>query len=54
MLVEDAAANRKLVDSLEELLRDEDLKASLASNISKIAVRDAANRIVKTALDMLK
>ena len=54
VLVEDAAANRKLVDSLEELLRDEDLKASLSSNISKIAVRDAANRIVKTALDMLK
>lgn len=54
LLVEDASANRKLVDTLEELLSNENLKMSLASNIKKIAVRDAANRIVKAALDLVK
>ncbi|MEC7863656.1 MAG: undecaprenyldiphospho-muramoylpentapeptide beta-N-acetylglucosaminyltransferase [Bacteroidota bacterium] len=54
LLVEDVHANRKLVDTLEELLGNEDLKASLSSNIKKIAVTDAADRIAKIALDLVK
>ena len=54
LLVEDAYANCKLVDTLETLIQDEDLKLSLSSNIKKIAVTDAADRIVKTALDLVK
>tara|TARA_B100001250_G_scaffold411749_1_gene441124 strand:- start:696 stop:1796 length:1101 start_codon:yes stop_codon:yes gene_type:complete len=54
LLVEDAHANCKLVDTLQELLKDEGLKASLSSNIKKIAVTDAADRIAKIALDLVK
>jgi UDP-N-acetylglucosamine--N-acetylmuramyl-(pentapeptide) pyrophosphoryl-undecaprenol N-acetylglucosamine transferase len=54
LLVDDAKANCKLVDILKELLQDEDLKASLSSNIKKIAVTDAADRIAKIALDLVK
>ena len=32
----------------------EDLKASLSSNIKKLAVTDAADRIAKIALDLVK
>ena len=54
LLVEDAQANRKLVDTLEELLENEDLQASLSNNIKKIAITDAADRIAKIALDLVK
>ena len=54
LLVEDAQANCKLVDTLEVLLKNEDLKASLSSNIKKLAVTDAADRIAKIALDLVK
>ncbi len=54
LLVEDAYANCKLVDTLEELLNNESLKVTLSSNIKKIAVRDASNNIVKSALDLVK
>jgi len=54
LLVDDAQANCKLVDILKELIKDEDLKVSLASNIKKIAVTDAADRIAKIALDLVK
>ncbi len=54
LLVEDAQANRKLVETLRELLADDDLKASLSRNIKKIAVIDAADRIAKIALDLVK
>ena len=39
---------------LEELLKNEDLKVSLSSNIKQIAVTDAADRIAKIALDLVK
>ena len=54
MLVEDADANRKLVSTLEELIKNEDLRTSLSSNIKNIAVTDAAKQIAKIALDLLK
>ena len=54
LLVEDIKANRKLVDNLEKLLKNEDLKVSLGSNIKKIAITDAAHRITKIALDLIK
>ncbi len=54
LLVEDAYTNCKLVSTLEELLNNESLKVTLSSNIKKIAVRDASNNIVKSALDLVK
>jgi len=54
LIVEDAHANCKLVSTLMELLKDEDLKCSLSSNIKKIAVTDAADRIAEIALDLVK
>ena len=54
LLVEDADANCKLVDTLEALIQDEDLKLSLSNNIKKMAVNNSANRIAKIALDMVK
>lgn len=54
LLVEDASANRKLVNTLKDLLENKDLKDSLSSNIKKIAVTDAADRIAKIALDLVK
>jgi UDP-N-acetylglucosamine--N-acetylmuramyl-(pentapeptide) pyrophosphoryl-undecaprenol N-acetylglucosamine transferase len=54
LIVEDAKASRKLVDTLKELLKNEGLKVSLSSNIKKIAVTDAADRIAKIALDLVK
>jgi UDP-N-acetylglucosamine--N-acetylmuramyl-(pentapeptide) pyrophosphoryl-undecaprenol N-acetylglucosamine transferase len=54
LLVEDADASRKLVSTLEELIKNEDLRTSLSSNIKKIAVTDAAEQIAKIALDLVK
>jgi UDP-N-acetylglucosamine--N-acetylmuramyl-(pentapeptide) pyrophosphoryl-undecaprenol N-acetylglucosamine transferase len=54
LLVEDDKANCNLVSTLEELLQDEDLKSCLSRNIKKIAVTDAADRIAKIALDLIK
>ena len=54
LLVEDAQVDRKLVNTLEELLKNEELKSSLSSNIRRIAVKDAADRIAKIALDLVK
>ena len=54
LLVEDADASRKLVSTLEELIKNEDLRTSLSSNIKKIGVTDAAKQIAKIALDLLK
>ena len=54
LLVEDAQVNRKLVDTLEELMKNEDLKLTLSSNIKKIAITNAADRIAKIALDLVK
>ena len=54
LLVEDDKANCKLVITLEELLQDNDLRSCLSSNIKKIAVTDAADRIAKIALDLVK
>ena len=54
LLVEDIKANRKLVNTLNDLIENNDLKDSLSSNIKKIAVTDAADRIAKIALDLVK
>ena len=54
LLVEDAQVNCKLVDILEELMKNEDLKLTLSSNIKKIAITNAAERIAKIALDLVK
>jgi UDP-N-acetylglucosamine--N-acetylmuramyl-(pentapeptide) pyrophosphoryl-undecaprenol N-acetylglucosamine transferase len=54
LLVEDAQASCKLVETLKELILNEDLKLSLGNNIKKIAVTDAADRIAKIALDLVE
>ena len=54
LLVEDTKANRKLVNTLKDLIENKELKDSLSSNIKKIAVTDAADRIAKIALDLVK
>ncbi len=54
LLVEDINASRKLVSTLEGLLRNRDLQLTLSSNIKKIAVSDAADRIAGIALDLIK
>ena len=54
LLVEDTKANRKLVNTLKDLIENKELKESLSCNIKKIAVTDAADRIAKIALDLVK
>ena len=54
LLVDDAHANRKLVETLRELIENDSLKTSLSRNIKKIAVIDAAERIAKIALELVK
>ena len=54
LLVEDPYASCKLVRTLKELILNEDLKLSLGSNIKKIAVTDAADKIAKIALDLVE
>ena len=54
LIVEDADSSRKLVKELFDLIKNKELQESLSSNIQKIAVRDAATRIAKIALDLVK
>ena len=54
LLVEDYLASCKLVDTLIELVKDISLQAVLSSNIKKLAVKDAANKIAEIALDLVK
>ena len=54
LIVEDEKANRKLVDTLIDLIKNNDLKRSLSINIKKLAITDAAERIAKIALDLVK
>ena len=54
LLVEDSEANGKLVYVIEDLLKNDKLKVSLSSNIKKIAVINAADKIAKIALALVK
>ena len=54
LLVEDVNANCKLVETIAQLLKNEELQACLSSNIKKLEITDAADRIVKIALDLVK
>ncbi len=54
LLVEDAMLSRKLVKTVQALILDEDLKNLLCTNIKKIAIKDAADRIAKIALDLVE
>ena len=54
LLVEDDQLNCKLVDILKGLLKSEDNQASLSSNIKKIAITDAADRIAEIALELVR
>ena len=54
LLVEDDLATRKLVNTLMELVEDKSLQGVLSSNIKKLAVKDAADRIAEIALDLIK
>ena len=54
LLVEDAQVNRKLVSTLELLLKDQSLRENLINNIKKIAVTDAAEKIARIGMDLVK
>ncbi len=54
LLVEDADANRKLVNNLMELIEDKGLQDKLKENIKKLAVKNAANKIATIALGLVK
>ena len=54
LLVDDADVSCKLVSTLEKLLCDKSLMNLLSSNIKKLSVFDASDRITKIALDLLK
>ena len=54
LLVEDSLASRKLVTTLMKLLEDKNLQVLLSSNIKKLAVKDAADRIAAIGLDLIK
>jgi UDP-N-acetylglucosamine--N-acetylmuramyl-(pentapeptide) pyrophosphoryl-undecaprenol N-acetylglucosamine transferase len=54
LLVEDSLASRKLVNTLMELVKDQNLQGVLSSNIKKLAVKDAADRIAAIALYLIK
>ena len=54
ILVKDSKANRKLVNTLEKLIKNKRLQDILSSNIKKIGVKDAADRIAKIALNLIK
>ena len=47
LLVEDVKANRKLVDTLIELIYDKEKQMDLSKNIRNIAIKDAAENIAK-------
>ncbi len=54
LLVEDVKANRKLVDTLIELIYDKEKQIDLSKNIRNIAIKDAAENIAKIAIDLIK
>ena len=54
LIVMDKDASRKLVPNLLELLTDISKQEELSNNIKKLAVKDAAHRIAKIALDLIK
>ena len=54
LLVKDDQVNRKLVEVIVRLLKDDTLRDSLSHNIKNIAVLDAADRISDIALGLIK
>jgi UDP-N-acetylglucosamine--N-acetylmuramyl-(pentapeptide) pyrophosphoryl-undecaprenol N-acetylglucosamine transferase len=54
LLVEDKDASRKLVSTLLDLVKDSSLQGSLSSNIKQLAVKNAADKIAKIALHLIK
>ena len=54
ILVQDSEANCKLVDTLEQLIKNKSLKESLSSNIKRIGIKNAADRIAKVVLNLIK
>ena len=54
LVVDDKQANCKLVNELLSLMKNNDLKYTLSSNIKKLAVADASERIANIALGLVK
>ena len=54
LLVMDKDVSCKLVNTLMELVGDKVLQRTLVSNLKKIAVKDAANKIAEIALNLIK
>ena len=54
LLVEDHQVSRKLVDTVMELLKNNELQHELSDNINEIGVKNAAIHIADIALDLIK
>jgi UDP-N-acetylglucosamine--N-acetylmuramyl-(pentapeptide) pyrophosphoryl-undecaprenol N-acetylglucosamine transferase len=54
LMVKDVESRRKLVEEIKSLSRNKDLKKELSRNIKKLAVKDAADRIVDLSLELVK
>ena len=54
LMVKDVESRRKLVEEIKSLSRNKDLQKELSRNIKKLAVKDAADRIVDLSLELVK
>ena len=54
LIVEDLESNRKLVRMILDLLNNKDLRNTLAKNINKLSVENAADKIASIALKLIK
>ena len=53
LLVEDRESNRKLVDTVKNLIRNKALQQELSHNIKKMGIKDAGSKIADIALSLL-
>ena len=54
LMVKDVDSKRKLVDELISLSKNKKLQKELSSNIKKLSVTDAAERIADISLELVK
>ena len=54
LMVKDVESRRKLVEEIKSLSGNKDLQEELSRNIKKLAVKDAADRIVDLSLELVK
>ena len=54
LMVKDVESRLKLVEEIKSLSENNDLQEELSSNIKKLAVKDAADRIANLSLELVK